>query len=158
MIGHRKAYAGNLLDNPVHKMSRRVAGLAGVDFICNVTLSEDRAITGVFSGDLDEAHTRGIAHVDLQTKVPCRVADIVITTAAGYPLDTTLYQCVKGMLGAMPAIKQRRHAHSRGEHERRAGRRRIRAHGDAPHHRRTNLSSAFSTRKTCKSISGSCRK
>lgn len=106
MIGHKKAYAGNLQDNPVHKMSRRVAGLAGVDFICNVTLAEDRRITGVFSGDLDEAHTRGIAHVDLQTKVPCRVADIVMTTAAGYPLDTTLYQCVKGMLGAMPAIKQ----------------------------------------------------
>src|SRR5207249_2506876 len=85
--------------------SRRVAGIAGMDFICNVTLSEDRHITGVFSGDLDQAHLSGIAHVDRQSKVPCALSDIVITTAAGYPLDTTLYQAVKGMLGALPAIK-----------------------------------------------------
>lgn len=106
MIGHPRAHAGNIRDNPVHAMSRAVAGRAGVDFICNVTLSEDREITGVFAGDLDEAHQSGIAHVDAQTKVPCRPADIVITTAAGYPLDTTLYQSIKGMLGALPALKR----------------------------------------------------
>lgn len=106
MIGHPKAYAGNVQENPVHKMSRAVAGIAGVDFICNVTLSENRKITGVFSGDLDAAHTAGMAHVDQQSKVACEPADIVITSGAGYPLDTTLYQAVKGMVGALPAIKQ----------------------------------------------------
>lgn len=105
MIGNPNARAGNLKENPVHIMSRAVAGKVGVDFICNVTLSEDRKITGVFSGDLDAAHNTGIAHVDRQTKVACEPADIVITTAAGYPLDTTLYQVVKGMVGALPAIK-----------------------------------------------------
>ncbi|MDF2439263.1 MAG: lactate racemase [Abditibacteriota bacterium] len=105
MIGHKRAHAGNLQENPVHAMSRAVAGRTGVDFICNVTLSETRQTTGVFSGDLDQAHHTGIAHVDRQTKVPCRLADIIITTAAGYPLDTTLYQVIKGMLGALPAIK-----------------------------------------------------
>lgn len=105
MIGHKRAHAGNLQENPVHAMSREVAGRTGVDFICNVTLSETRQTTGVFSGDLDHAHQTGIAHVDQQTKVLCRPADIIITTAAGYPLDTTLYQTIKGMLGALPAIK-----------------------------------------------------
>lgn len=106
MIGHPKAHAGNLNGNPVHAMSRAAAGLAGVDFICNVTLSEERRITGVFSGDLDQAHTTGIKHVDRQTKVPCQPSDIVITSCAGYPLDTTLYQAVKGMVGALPAVKK----------------------------------------------------
>jgi len=87
-------------------MSRAVAGQVGVDFICNVTLSEERRITGVFSGDLDAAHNSGITHVDRQSKVACEPADIVITSVAGYPLDTTLYQAVKGMVGALPAIKQ----------------------------------------------------
>jgi nickel-dependent lactate racemase len=105
MISDPRARPGNLEDNPVHAMSRHVAGLVGMDFICNVTLSESRSLTGVFSGDLDDAHQAGIARVDQQSKVPCRPADIVITTAAGYPLDTTLYQAVKGMLGALPAIK-----------------------------------------------------
>jgi nickel-dependent lactate racemase len=106
MIGDPNAYAGNLKKNPVHAMSRAVAGIVGMDFICNVTLSEDRRITGVFSGDIDAAHMAGIAHVDKQSKVACEPADIVITSSAGYPLDTTLYQAVKGMLGALPAIKQ----------------------------------------------------
>jgi nickel-dependent lactate racemase len=106
MIGHANSRAGNIYENPVHAMSRAVAGKVGVDFICNVTLSEDRRITGVFSGDLDAAHMAGIANVDRQSKIDCEPADIVITTSAGYPLDTTLYQAVKGMDGALPAIKQ----------------------------------------------------
>jgi nickel-dependent lactate racemase len=105
MIGDPQARAGNLVQNPIHAMSRAVAGKAGCDFICNVTLSEAREITGVFSGDLDAAHAAGIAHVDKQTKVPVTPAEIVVTTSAGYPLDTTFYQCVKGMVGALPALK-----------------------------------------------------
>lgn len=105
MIGDANSYAGNLRSNPIHAMSRAVAGHVGVDFICNVTLSEERRITGVFSGDLDAAHQNGIAHVDQQTKIPTREADIVLTTCAGYPLDTTLYQAVKGMVCALPAVK-----------------------------------------------------
>lgn len=105
MIGDPQARAGNLQQNPIHAMSRAVAGRAGCDFICNVTLSEAREITGVFSGDLDAAHAAGIAHVDKQTKVPVAPAEIVVTTSAGYPLDTTFYQCIKGMVGAIPALK-----------------------------------------------------
>ena len=105
MIGHDQSYAGNLRGNPIHAMSRAVAGHVGIDFICNVTLSESREITGVFSGDLDAAHNAGIEHVDKQSKVRCRQADIVITTSAGYPLDTTFYQTIKGMVGALPAVK-----------------------------------------------------
>ena len=31
---------------------------------------------------------------------------VVVTCSAGYPLDTTFYQCVKGMTGALPIVKQ----------------------------------------------------
>ena len=34
-----------------------------------------------------------------------RLADIVVTSSAGYPLDTTFYQCIKGMTGALPVVK-----------------------------------------------------
>ena len=33
-------------------------------------------------------------------------ADIVITSGGGLPLDATLYQAVKGMVAAMPAVKK----------------------------------------------------
>lgn len=106
MIGDPNARAGNLERNPIHAMSRAVAERVGCDFICNVTLSETREITGVFSGDMIEAHLAGIAHVDSQTKVPVESAPIVVTTSAGYPLDTTFYQCIKGMVGALPALEK----------------------------------------------------
>jgi nickel-dependent lactate racemase len=32
--------------------------------------------------------------------------DVVLTTSAGYPLDLTYYQAVKGMVGALPAVKE----------------------------------------------------
>jgi nickel-dependent lactate racemase len=31
--------------------------------------------------------------------------DIVVTSGAGYPLDTTFYQAIKGMTGALPIVK-----------------------------------------------------
>src|SRR5207248_856174 len=32
--------------------------------------------------------------------------DVVVTTAAGYPLDATWYQAVKGLNGALPIVKR----------------------------------------------------
>src|SRR5437764_7493655 len=32
--------------------------------------------------------------------------DIVVTSSAGYPLDTTWYQAIKGLTGALPIVKQ----------------------------------------------------
>ena len=86
-------------------MSQAAAKKVGLDFICNVTLSEDRQITGIFSGEMDAAHLAGVQHLDRQTKVPCTPADIVLTSGAGYPLDTTFYQSIKAMVGALPAVK-----------------------------------------------------
>ena len=105
MIAHPASRSGNLRDNPVHAMSRAVAKASGLDFICNVTLSEAREITGVFSGQMDDAHQAGIALVDRQSKVTCRAADIVIASNAGYPLDATIYQMSKGMEAAAGAAK-----------------------------------------------------
>src|SRR4029450_1545869 len=32
--------------------------------------------------------------------------DVVVTSCAGYPLDTTWYQAVKGLTGALPIVKR----------------------------------------------------
>lgn len=106
MIGHPNARAGNLNANPIHAMSLAVAKRVGCDFICNVTLDEERRITGVFSGGMEAAHAKGIEWIDQSAKVPVVPAPIVITTSAGYPLDTTFYQCIKGMVCALPALER----------------------------------------------------
>lgn len=105
-MAHEKSVGGILKGNPVHEEILYVAQKAGVDFIVNVTLNERREITGIFAGDLIEAHHEGIEHV--KTQVVSTVdepVDAVITTSAGYPLDLTFYQTVKGMTEAKPIVK-----------------------------------------------------
>jgi nickel-dependent lactate racemase len=97
-----EARAGNLVDNPVHEEALAVADLAGgADFIVNVTLDEERAITGVFAGDMRAAHEAAMARCEQQAKVVLdEPADIVVTSGGGYPLDLTLYQSTKGIVAA----------------------------------------------------------
>lgn len=107
MLDPEEARAGNLHDNPVHAEALAVADMAGgADFIVNVTMNERREITGLFVGDMREAHLAGMERAEAQTKVVLEEpVDIVITTSAGYPLDLTFYQGVKGMLAALPIVK-----------------------------------------------------
>lgn len=107
LLEHENATAGILEGNPVHETSLEVARMAGVDFIVNVTLDEERRITGLFAGELEAAHLAGVAEVNKMIQVSLdRPADIVVTSCAGYPLDTTFYQSVKGLTGALPAVRE----------------------------------------------------
>ena len=69
-------------------------------------LNEERAITGVFAGDLIAAHQVGCEFVrkSAMQKVDAPF-DIVITTNSGYPLDMNLYQGVKGMSAGARVVK-----------------------------------------------------
>lgn len=105
-IGHDRADSGVLEGNPVHEDALHVARQAGLDFICDVTLDEQRNITGVFAGEVEAAWLRGVASARASAQAELtQPVDIVVTTTAGYPLDLTFYQAVKGMVGALPAVK-----------------------------------------------------
>jgi nickel-dependent lactate racemase len=106
-IGHERSDSGVVDGNPVHEDSLYVARKTGLDFICDVTLDEARNITGVFAGEVETAWRRGVASVQgvVQAEL-ARSVDVAVTTTAGYPLDLTFYQAVKGMVGALPAVKE----------------------------------------------------
>jgi lactate racemase len=105
-IGHPLSDSGVVQGNPVHEDALYVAKQAGLEFICDVTLDEDRRVVGIFAGDPEAAWERGVQAVEGVVRAELREpADIVITSAAGYPLDLTFYQAVKGMVGALPAVK-----------------------------------------------------
>ena len=100
------ATAGQVEGNPVHALSLEVARMAGCDFILNAAIDEQRRITGVFCGGMVEAWETGVEHVRTIARAPLEApVDIVVTSAAGYPLDSTFYQSVKGLVGAMPAVR-----------------------------------------------------
>lgn len=106
-LEHPKADQGFLEGNPVHEENTLIAKLAGCDFIVNVTLDKERRVTSVVAGDMEEAFMTGVSFIEKHVKAPLREAvDVVVTCSAGYPLDTTFYQAVKGLTGALPIVKQ----------------------------------------------------
>lgn len=106
-LEHPKADCGILEGNPVHEENTRIAQMAGCDFIVNVCLDGQRRVTWVGAGDMIEAWHEGVRFVEKVVKVPVKEPlDVVVTTSAGYPLDTTWYQAVKGLTGALPIVKR----------------------------------------------------
>lgn len=107
ILEHPRADYGFLEGNPVHEENTKIALLAGCDFIVNVTIDAQRRITSVHAGDMIEAFHEGVRFVEkiVTVRVP-KPVDIVVTSSAGYPLDTTFYQAVKGMTGALPIVKE----------------------------------------------------
>jgi len=92
--------------NPLWEEITEAAHLIGRNFLVNVTLNSEKAITGVFAGDLDQAHAQGCRFVRDTAMVPVdRRFDMVITSNSGYPLDLNLYQSVKGMSAAAQVVK-----------------------------------------------------
>ncbi|HAZ63000.1 MAG TPA: nickel-dependent lactate racemase [Armatimonadetes bacterium] len=106
LMEHPRAATGVLEGNPLHQFALEVCAAAGVDFSVNVVIDAERRIGGVFAGELETAHAAGVAFCDQVCRVPFdEPAEVVLTTSAGYPLDATFYQAVKGMVGALPALK-----------------------------------------------------
>jgi nickel-dependent lactate racemase len=92
--------------NPIWEEMRDIALRAGPSFLLNVALNHQRQITGVFAGDLLEAHRVGCAFVKQSAMQAVeKPFDIVITTNSGYPLDRNLYQGVKGMSAGARILK-----------------------------------------------------
>ncbi|MBX3011346.1 MAG: nickel-dependent lactate racemase [Caldilineaceae bacterium] len=107
MIGHPKATWANTQDNPIWEEMREAARMAQPTFLLNVTLNAARQLTGVFAGEMLQAHAAGCAFVRQNAMTPVTEPyDIVVTTNSGYPLDQNLYQCVKGMSAARQITRQ----------------------------------------------------
>jgi lactate racemase len=106
-IGNKNSSWGITYGNPVWEEVLESAIMTGTTFLVNVTLNRDKEITGVFAGNLKEAHKAGIDFVHRNAMVPMNsLFDIVVTTNSGYPLDLNLYQAVKGMSAASRVVKE----------------------------------------------------
>ncbi len=102
----RRAVEGSIEYNPLHQELLEIAGLARHDFLVDVALTRDRKIAGVFAGNPVEAHARGVEFVsEVMLEQLDRAVDGVITTSAGYPLDLTFYQAIKGITAAQHIVK-----------------------------------------------------
>lgn len=104
------AHEGSIADNPLHRELLEIARMARHDFLLDVTLGAgkpgSRPITGVFAGDPVAAHAAGVAWIaSVMLEIVEQPVDAVITTAAGYPLDLTFYQAIKGVTAASHIVR-----------------------------------------------------
>jgi nickel-dependent lactate racemase len=101
-----RAREGSIDDNPLHAELLEIARLARHDFIVDVSLTRDRKIAAVFAGQPEDAHLAGVRWLSaaLMQRLP-QPFDAVITTGAGYPLDLTYYQTIKGVTAAANYVR-----------------------------------------------------
>lgn len=103
---HPQAVEGSFEQNPLHQELLEIAGMAGHDFILDVVLAKERRIAAVFAGDPPAAHSAGVGFVRQRTTAWIdQPAEAAVTTAAGYPLDLTFYQAVKGVTAASHIVR-----------------------------------------------------
>jgi len=105
-LSHPNATSSVLDNNPCHLENTSVARLCPPDFSINIILDNHKKVNAFFSGELFASHAKAVEYVK---QACCPVVheevDVVITSSGGYPLDTTFYQCVKGFVNCLPAVK-----------------------------------------------------
>ncbi|TWH47324.1 nickel-dependent lactate racemase [Sporomusa sp. KB1] len=93
--------------NELHEDMMEVGGFINPDFIVNMVPTPDGQFGGVFAGNWVSAWKEGCKLVDQLYGVQIdNLADIVVTTAGGFPKDINLYQTGKTMDNAYYAVKK----------------------------------------------------
>jgi len=106
ILEHCKAVNCVIEGNPLHneqvEIVRAIGGVVGL----NVVIDEDRRIGFVNFGEIEASHLEAVSFMrrHAEVEVPRRFSTIV-TTSAGYPLDKTYYQTVKGMVGVIDILE-----------------------------------------------------
>lgn len=95
----------NLEGNPLHGEQLEIARLFGRIYAVNTVLDDERNLAYVNFGLIEASHDEAVAFVRQYAEAPIEKRyPVVITSCAGYPLDKTYYQTVKGIVGALNAL------------------------------------------------------
>ena len=103
ILNEKGATSLTLEGNPCHEEALRIAKMAGVDFIVNVTIDSEKQITGVFSGDLEKAHIAAVKHLRKYSTIELnKLYDVVVSTVGDVGINH--YQCAKAACEASRAV------------------------------------------------------
>ncbi|MCY3597232.1 MAG: nickel-dependent lactate racemase, partial [Rhodospirillales bacterium] len=91
-----------LQDNPLHEDQLEVVRMIGGAYAINTVIDDERRMSFVNYGEIIESHLQAVAFTRAYTELPISERyPTVVTSSAGYPLDKTYYQTVKGMIGPL---------------------------------------------------------
>jgi nickel-dependent lactate racemase len=96
----------NLIGNPLHEEQLEIVRGLGDVYALNTVIDDERAIAYVNFGEIIASHAAAVQFVDAAIRVPTpRKFRTVVTSSAGYPLDKTYYQTIKGMVTPMDILE-----------------------------------------------------
>jgi nickel-dependent lactate racemase len=92
--------------NPLHREQLEIVRMLRRVLAVNTVIDEHRQVSFVNFGEVVDSHLEAVEFIRryAQVAVPRRFKTVV-TSAAGYPLDTTYYQTVKGMVGPLDILE-----------------------------------------------------
>jgi nickel-dependent lactate racemase len=106
ILDHARAANTVLEGNPVHQEQLHMVRVIGEIFALNVVIDEERRIGFVNFGPVEQSHLEAVAFMRNHAEVTSpRRFKTVVTTSAGYPLDKTYYQTIKGMVGVLDILE-----------------------------------------------------
>jgi nickel-dependent lactate racemase len=106
MLNHGKAANTVIAGNPLRKEQMQMVRAVGEVFALNVVIDEGRRIGFVNFGQIDRSHLEAVDFMRRYAEVPVpHRFHTVVTTSAGYPLDKTYYQTIKGMVGVLGILE-----------------------------------------------------
>ena len=95
----------NFEGNPLHEEQLEIVRMLGDAFALNTVIDEERRPSFVNFGEIVVSHLAAVEFARGYSEVPVpRRFHTVVTSAAGYPLDATYYQTVKGMVGPIDIL------------------------------------------------------
>lgn len=91
-----KVGPGSIEGNIFHETLMEISKLAGLQFIVNVLLDDEKRISKVVAGNSVEAFREGVNLAeDLYVRAVSEPADIIISTVGGHPKDINLYHTLR---------------------------------------------------------------
>ena len=105
-MSHPQADNCVLDGNPLHREQLEIVKMLGQVLAVNTVIDEHRQMSFVNFGEVVESHLTAVDFIRTyaQVAIPRRFKTVV-TSAAGYPLDATYYQTVKGMVGPIDILE-----------------------------------------------------
>jgi len=106
ILEHCKAANCIIEGNPLHDEQTEIVRAVGGVVAVNVVINEERRLGFVNYGEVEASHAQAVAFMRkyAEIRIPRRFK-IIVTSSAGYPLDKTYYQTVKGMVGVMDILE-----------------------------------------------------
>jgi nickel-dependent lactate racemase len=105
-MAHPRAANCVLDGNPLHEEQLAIVGMLGGALALNTVIDDRRRLAFVNFGEIVASHLEAVAFARRYAQVAVhRRFHTVVTSAAGYPLDKTYYQTVKGMVGPLDILE-----------------------------------------------------